>query len=166
MQTAQMQQSIFGHFTILFLIDLNILTSYNICIKYIRRYNDMHSTVQTLNAPQAIGPYSQAIICNNMVYVSGQIPINPATGLLEGDNIATQTEQVMKNLAAVLTAAGTSFEHVVKTTCYLKNMKDFQGFNEVYGKYAVSLPARACFAVVDLPKNSLIEVECIAEVKE
>lgn len=121
--------------------------------------------INSSNAPEAIGPYSHAICSSHMLYVSGQLPVNPLTGRIEAEGITAQTEQVMRNIEAILKEAGSSFERIVKTTCYLKDMKDFQAFNEVYGKYAVSLPARACFAVLELPKNALVEVECIAEVE-
>ena len=121
--------------------------------------------VATNNAPVAIGPYSQAMILNDVLFTSGQIPINPATGDIEGTDIQAQAEQVMKNLGAVLEAAGTSFENVVKTTCFLADMGDFAAFNEVYAKYFVNKPARSCVAVKTLPKNVLCEVELIASVK-
>ena len=125
----------------------------------------MIKKVHTDNAPQAIGPYSQAIICNNMLYTSGQIPINPANGEVNGDNIVDQTLQVMKNLEAVLHEANTDFTNVVKTTCFLANMSDFAEFNKVYAQYFTSNPARSCVAVKDLPKGVLVEVECIALIK-
>lgn len=118
--------------------------------------------ISTKNAPAAIGPYSQAVKIGGMLYTSGQIALDPVSGSLNGTNIAEQTEQVMKNLAAVLEAAGTSFENVVKTTCFLADIKDFAAFNEVYGKYMTSCPARSCVAVKDLPKGALVEVEVIA----
>ena len=121
--------------------------------------------VATKNAPAAIGPYSQAMILNDVLFTSGQIPINPATGEIEGTDIQAQAEQVMKNLGAVLEAAGTSFENVAKTTCFLADMADFAAFNEVYAKYFVNKPARSCVAVKTLPKNVLCEVELIASVK-
>ena len=120
--------------------------------------------VYTSNAPEALGPYSQAIVTGNMVFTSGQIAINPATNAVEATDIQGQTEQVMKNLGEVLKEAGSSFEKAVKTTCFLKNMSDFAAFNEVYGKYFTSKPARSCVAVKDLPKGALVEVEVIAEV--
>lgn len=118
--------------------------------------------VSTANAPSAIGPYSQAIICGETVFTSGQIPLDPATGMMVGENITEQTERVMQNLSAVLTAAGSSFEKAVKTTCFLANMSDFAAFNAVYGKYFTEKPARSCVAVKDLPKGALVEVEVIA----
>ena len=120
--------------------------------------------VYTSNAPEAIGPYSQAIICGNMLFTSGQIPINPATGEVEAEGITDQATQVMKNLSAVLAEAGTSFEKVVKTTCFLGDMADFAAFNAVYAEYFTSKPARSCVAVKTLPKNVLCEVEVIAEI--
>ena len=122
--------------------------------------------VYTEKAPAAIGPYSQAMILNNVVFTSGQIPVNPATGEIVGETIEAQAEQVMKNLGAVLEAAGTSYENAVKTTCFLADMGDFAAFNEVYAKYFVNKPARSCVAVKTLPKNVLCEVEVIAEITE
>ena len=124
----------------------------------------MLKKVSTNKAPSAIGPYSQAIICGDMVYTSGQIALNPETGNVEGEDITAQTEQVMKNLGEVLKEAGTSFENAVKTTCFLYDMNDFAKFNEIYGKYFVSKPARSCVAVKTLPKNVLVEVEVIAKI--
>jgi len=124
----------------------------------------MSKTVYTNNAPAAIGPYSQAIITGNLVFTSGQIPINPETGIVDATTIKEQTEQVCKNLCAVLEAAGTSIEKVVKTTCFLASMDDFASFNEVYAKYFTGKPARSCVAVKTLPKNVLVEVEAIAEI--
>ena len=120
--------------------------------------------VYTEQAPAAIGPYSQAMILNGVLFTSGQIPVNPATGEINGDTIETQAEQVMKNLGEVLKEAGSSFEKAVKTTCFLADMGDFAKFNEVYAKYFVNKPARSCVAVKTLPKNVLCEVEVIAEV--
>ena len=119
--------------------------------------------VYTEKAPAAIGPYSQAMILNGVLFTSGQIPVNPATGEINGDTIETQAEQVMKNLGEVLKEAGSSFEKAVKTTCFLADMGDFAKFNEVYAKYFVNKPARSCVAVKTLPKNVLCEVEVIAE---
>ena len=124
----------------------------------------MLEKVYTSNAPEAIGPYSQAIVCGNMLFTSGQIPINPATGNVEAEGITDQATQVMKNLSAVLAEAGTSFEKVVKTTCFLSDMADFAAFNAVYAEYFTSKPARSCVAVKTLPKNVLVEVEVIAEI--
>ena len=118
--------------------------------------------IATDKAPQAIGPYSQAIAVNGMIYTSGQIPIDPATGAVEAVGIEAQTEQVMKNLGAVLTAAGSSYEKAVKTTCFLADMNDFAAFNGVYGRYFTTCPARSCVAVKTLPKGVLVEVEVIA----
>ena len=120
--------------------------------------------VYTEKAPAALGPYSQAMILNGVLFTSGQIPVNPATGEINGDTIETQAEQVMKNLGEVLKEAGSSFEKAVKTTCFLADMGDFAKFNEVYAKYFVNKPARSCVAVKTLPKNVLCEVEVIAEV--
>ena len=124
----------------------------------------MLEKVYTSNAPEAIGPYSQAIKCDNMLFTSGQIPINPATGNVEAEGITDQATQVMKNLAAVLAEAGTSFDKVIKTTCFLSDMADFVAFNAVYAEYFTSKPARSCVAVKTLPKNVLVEVEVIAEI--
>lgn len=121
--------------------------------------------VYTNTAPDAIGPYSQAVVSNGMVYTSGQIAIDPASGNVEADTIEDQTEQIMKNLGEVLKASGASFETAVKTTCFLADMGDFAKFNEIYGKYFTGKPARSCVAVKQLPKNVLAEVEVIAEVK-
>ena len=120
--------------------------------------------VYTNKAPEALGPYSQAIVTGNMVFTSGQIAINPETNTVEATDIKGQTLQVMKNLGEVLKEAGSSFEKAVKTTCFLKNMSDFAAFNEVYGEYFSSKPARSCVAVKELPKDVLVEVEVIAEV--
>ena len=119
--------------------------------------------ISTEKAPAAIGPYSQAIVTGNLVFTSGQIPINPETAAVEAVGIEAQAEQVMKNLGAVLAAAGTSYEKAVKTTCFLADMADFAAFNEIYGKYFTEKPARSCVAVKSLPKGVLCEVEVIAE---
>lgn len=124
----------------------------------------MAKIIATEKAPAAIGPYSQAIVVGNMVFTSGQIPINPASGNIEVSDITAQTEQVMKNLGEVLSAAGTSYEKAIKTTCFLANISDFAAFNEVYSKYFISKPARSCVAVKDLPKGALVEVEVVAEI--
>lgn len=124
----------------------------------------MSEKIYTKNAPDAIGPYSQAVVCNGMVFTSGQIAINPATGSVEAVTIEEQTEQVMKNLGAVLEEAGSSYNKAIKTTCFLAEMSDFASFNEIYGKYFSSKPARSCVAVKELPKGVLVEVEVIAEV--
>jgi len=123
----------------------------------------MSEKVYTKNAPDAIGPYSQAVKANGFVFTSGQIAINPATGNVEADTIEGQTEQVMKNLKAVLEEAGSSLEKAVKTVCFLADMNDFGKFNEIYGNYFTGKPARSCVAVKTLPKNVLCEVEVIAE---
>ena len=120
--------------------------------------------IYTKNAPDAIGPYSQAVKCGNMLFTSGQIAINPATSQVEATDIEGQTEQICKNLCALLEAAGSSAEKVIKTTCFLADMADFAAFNGVYAKYFVSKPARSCVAVKTLPKNVLVEVEVIAEI--
>lgn len=124
----------------------------------------MKKVISTENAPAAIGPYSQAMILNGVLFTSGQIPVDPATGEISGDTIEVQAEQVMKNLGEVLKEAGSSFENAVKTTCFLADMGDFAKFNEVYAKYFVNKPARSCVAVKTLPKNVLCEVEVIAAV--
>ncbi|MBR5867798.1 MAG: RidA family protein [Clostridia bacterium] len=125
----------------------------------------MLKKIATANAPAAIGPYSQAIVCGNMLYTSGQIPLDPVTGEMVGSDITSQAEQVMKNLAAVLSEAGASFQSVVKTTCFLADMADFAAFNAVYAKYFTENPARSCVAVKALPKNALVEVEVIAAIQ-
>lgn len=119
--------------------------------------------IHSENAPAALGPYSQAYISNGFLFASGQTGIDPKTGAAGGD-VTSQAEQVMKNLGAVLEAAGIDFTHVVKTTCFLADMGDFAAFNEIYGKYFTGKPARSCVAVKTLPKNLLVEVELIAEV--
>lgn len=120
-------------------------------------------TISTEKAPKAIGPYSQAKEVNGIVYTSGQIPLDPQTGDVVGDDIVTQSEQSIKNVGAILEAAGTNFENVIKTTCFLADMGDFAAFNEVYDKYFTGKPARSCVAVKTLPKGVLVEVEAIAE---
>lgn len=119
--------------------------------------------ISTNNAPSAIGPYSQAVKSNGLIFTSGQIAINPATSNVEAKTIEEQTKQVCENLKAVLTEAGSSFDKVVKTVCFLADINDFAAFNEVYGTYFTSKPARSCVAVKDLPKGVLCEVELIAE---
>lgn len=119
--------------------------------------------ISTETAPAAIGPYSQAIVTNGLVFASGQIPVDPATGAPAGDTIDTQAEQSCKNLAAILAAAGSDMTKVVKTTCFLADMADFAKFNEIYAKYFVSCPARSCVAAKALPKGVLCEIEAIAE---
>ena len=118
--------------------------------------------IYTENAPEAIGPYSQAVKVGDFVFTSGQIALVPQSGTVEAEDIVGQTEQVMKNLSAVLLAAGSSVEKAVKTTCFLADMNDFAAFNDVYGKYFTSKPARSCVAVKQLPKGVLVEVEVIA----
>ena len=123
----------------------------------------MLNKIATDKAPGAIGPYSQAVTFGNMLFTSGQIPLDPATGMMVEGGITEQAERVMQNLQAVLTAAGTCFDHVIKTTCFLADMGDFAAFNEVYAKYFISKPARSCVAVKTLPKGLLCEIEAIAE---
>lgn len=123
----------------------------------------MSQKVYTKNAPEAIGPYSQAIVSGNLVFTSGQIPLNPETGVLEGNNITEQTHRVCKNLKAVLEESGSSLQKVVKTVCFLNEMADFAEFNAVYAEYFTGKPARSCVAVKELPKGALVEVEVIAE---
>ncbi len=118
--------------------------------------------IYTEKAPAAVGPYSQAVVINGMVYTSGQIALDPATGELVGGTIEEQTEQVMKNLMAILDAAGTKTENVVKTLCFLTDMNDFAAFNEVYTKYFTEKPARSCVGIQALPKGAICEVEVIA----
>ena len=119
------------------------------------------NVIDTKNAPGAIGPYSQAYEVNGLIFTSGQLPVNPADGTIP-EGIAAQADQSCKNVGAILEAAGVSFESVVKTTCFLADMGDFAAFNEVYAKYFTSKPARSCFAVKDLPKGALCEIEAIA----
>ena len=118
--------------------------------------------INTNNAPAAIGPYSQAFITGSLLFTSGQVPLDPVSGDVVGTTIVEQAEQVMKNLAAILTEAGVGFENVVKTTCFIADMADFVAFNEVYGKYITSAPARSCVAAKALPKGALVEVEAVA----
>ncbi len=125
----------------------------------------MAKKIATDKAPAAIGPYSQAMVVGNLVFTSGQIAINPASGNIEAADVVGQTEQVMKNLGEVLTAAGASFASAVKTTCFLADIADFAAFNEVYGRYFTEKPARSCVAAKALPKGALVEVEVIAEVE-
>ena len=120
--------------------------------------------ISTDKAPAAIGPYSQAIVTGNLVFTSGQIPIDPETSAVDAVGITAQAEQVMKNLGAVLDAAGSSYIKAVKTTCFLADMADFAAFNEVYARYFTEKPARSCVAVKSLPKGVLCEVEVIAEI--
>ena len=118
---------------------------------------------QTDKAPKAIGPYSQAIVNGGLIYTSGQIPINPASGNIEAEDITGQTKQVIENLSAVLEESGSSLQKVVKTTCFLKNINDFATFNDVYAQYFTGKPARSCVEVSNLPKGALVEIEVIAE---
>lgn len=120
--------------------------------------------VQTNLAPAAIGPYSQAMVVGNMVFTSGQIPLDPETGNMVGESVTEQAHQVCRNLKAVLEAAGSSLENVVKTTCFLSDMGDFAAFNQVYAQYFTGNPARSCVAVKTLPKGALVEVEAVAEI--
>ena len=129
-----------------------------------RKEKNMLQKVFTDKAPAAIGPYSQGILVNGMLFASGQNPINPATGEIEGADIMAQAQQVMKNVGAILAEAGTDYTKVVKTTCFLADMGDFAAFNEVYARYFTEKPARSCVAVKTLPKNVLCEVEVIAAV--
>lgn len=124
----------------------------------------MSRIIETNKAPKAIGPYSQAVVCGNVVYTSGQIAINPETGNVEAVTIEGQTEQVCKNIKELLAASESGIDKVVKTTCFLKNMEDFAAFNAVYEKYFISKPARNCVAVAELPKNVLVEIDTVAEV--
>jgi 2-iminobutanoate/2-iminopropanoate deaminase len=118
--------------------------------------------IETTAAPAAIGPYSQAYVSGGFLFTSGQIPLDPATGEVVGTTIEEQTERVIANIAAVLEAAGTSFDKVIKTTCFLSDMGDFAAFNGIYAKYFTSKPARSCVEVARLPKDVLVEIECIA----
>ena len=120
--------------------------------------------IETKNAPAAIGPYSQAISAGGFVYTSGQIPIDPASGKIEGEDAAAQAERVIQNLDAVLRAAGSSLGNVVKTTCFLKNMGDFAVFNGIYAKHFTGNPGRSCVEVSALPKGVLVEIEAVAEI--
>ena len=123
----------------------------------------MIQKVHTDNAPAAIGPYSQAVVAGELIFTSGQIALNPETGLLEGETVTEQTHRVCRNLQAVLTAAGSSLKHTIKTVCYLSDMADFAAFNEVYAQYFTEKPARSCVAAKALPKGALVEVEVIAQ---
>ena len=120
--------------------------------------------IHTDKAPAAVGPYSQAVVINGMVYTSGQIALDPETGELAGETIEEQTEQIMKNLMAILEAAGPKRENVVKTLCFLTDMNDFAAFNEIYARYFTEKPARSCVGVQSLPKGAICEVEVIAAV--
>lgn len=123
----------------------------------------MSNKIHTSKAPAAIGPYSQAVCVGNLIFTSGQIPLDPETGVIENENIADQTHRVCKNLEAVLSAAGSSLKSAVKTVCFLSDMADFATFNEVYSQYFTEKPARSCVAVKELPKGALVEVEVVAE---
>ena len=123
----------------------------------------MSIPVHTDAAPAAIGPYAQAVVADKLVFTSGQIAIDPATGLLEGDTVALQTDRVCRNLQEVLTAAGASLESAIKTTCFLTDMGVFSAFNEIYARYFTGRPARSCVAVSALPKGALVEIEVVAE---
>ena len=123
----------------------------------------MKQVIYTKNAPEPIGPYSQAILVNDTLYASGQIAINPETGEFADSDIKTQTEQVCKNIEEILKAADMTFDNVIKTTCFLAFISDFKKFNTIYEKYFVSNPARSCVAAKELPKNALVEIEIIAE---
>ncbi|MBR6594376.1 MAG: RidA family protein [Clostridia bacterium] len=124
----------------------------------------MADKIHTDKAPAAIGPYSQAVCLGKTVFTSGQIPLDPETGLMVGEDITSQTERVCKNLKAVLEAAGASLDSVIKTTCFLADMQDFAPFNEVYARYFSGKPARSCVAVKTLPKGAMVEIEAIAEI--
>lgn len=123
----------------------------------------MSNKVETNKAPKAIGPYSQAVVVGNLIFTSGQIPLNPQTGVLEGNDIKEQTHRVCLNLKAVLEVCGSSLENTVKTVCYLSDMTNFSEFNEVYAQYFTQKPARSCVAVKELPKGALVEVDVVAE---
>ena len=122
--------------------------------------------IHTEKAPAAIGPYSQAVVHNGVLYTSGQVPLDPVTGEIVGGDIQSQANQVLKNLEQILKEAGTDFSKVIKTTCFLADMKDFAAFNEVYASYITEKPARSCVAVKELPKQVLVEVEIIAAIEE
>jgi len=140
-----------------------LIVTNKVIISYLRKEDEiMLQKISTDKAPAAIGPYSQGIIANNMLFASGQIPINPATGEIEGTDITAQAEQVCRNVGELLKAAGTDYANVVKTSCFLADMADFAAFNEVYARYFTEKPARSCVAVKTLPKNVLCEVEVIA----
>ncbi|MBE6363111.1 MAG: RidA family protein [Lentisphaerae bacterium] len=126
----------------------------------------MKEVISTNNAPAAVGPYSQAVKSGNLLFSSGQIALDPASGVLKGEDIETQTGQVMQNISAVLAASGATFDDVVKTTCFLADINDFAEFNAVYAKYFTSKPARSCVAVSALPKGALVEVEVTAVIED
>jgi len=125
----------------------------------------MLKKINTEKAPKAIGPYSQAITSNGLLFLSGQIPLVPESGEMLGGNVTEQTEQVIRNISEVLKAGGSGFEHVIKTTCFLQNMSDFAEFNKVYEKYFTGKPARSCIGVSALPKGALVEIEVVAEIE-
>ena len=125
----------------------------------------MIGKISTPNAPAAIGPYSQAVSIGGLIYTSGQIALDPISGQMTGSDVTAQAEQVMRNLEAVLTAAGSSLDRIVKTTCFLIDMADFAAFNAVYARYITTAPARSCVAVSALPKGALVEVEVIASAR-
>ena len=125
----------------------------------------MSSKIYTSNAPAAIGPYSQAVVVGNLVFTSGQIPLNPETGAIEGENVKDQTHRVCKNIEAVLNASGSSLRNALKITCFLSDMVDFAAFNEVYAQYFTEKPARSCVAVKELPKGALVEIDVVAEIQ-
>lgn len=133
------------------------------CIELKRRESKMN-IIHTKNAPAAVGPYSQAIVADKIVYTSGQIPLDPVSGVIEASDIEAQTKQVIHNLSAVLEAAGSSLDRVIKTTCFLKNIEDFAAFNTIYAEYFKRKPARSCVEVSNLPKGALVEIEAIAEI--
>lgn len=122
------------------------------------------NVIHTDNAPAAIGPYSQAVAAGSLVYTSGQIALDPAAGALRGDTVETQTEQAIRNLQAVLEAAGSNLDRVIKTTCFLRRMSDFAAFNAVYARFFPGKPARSCVEVSALPKGALVEIEAVAEI--
>ena len=124
----------------------------------------MNDKIHTDGAPLAIGPYSQALRVGGFVFTSGQIPLDPASGVIVGDDVETQTKRVCENLREVLSAAGTTFENAIKTTCFLADTSDFAGFNKVYAEYFTTYPARSCVAVKALPKGALVEIEVVAEI--
>ena len=127
----------------------------------------MINKIETNKAPAAIGPYSQATVFGDLIFTSGQIPLSPETGEIVGDDITSQTQQVMKNIAGLLEAAGSDFSHVLKTTCFITDMANFSALNEVYASYFTSKkPARSCVAVKQLPRNALVEIETIAVVSD
>ncbi len=124
----------------------------------------MLKKISTEKAPAAIGPYSQAVVCGNIIYTSGQLGMNPENAELEGTTVTEQATQALKNLGAILEQAGTSYDKIIKTTCFLADMADFAEFNRVYSQFITSAPARSCVAVKTLPKNALVEIEAIAEI--